>query len=119
MFCVKEKKEIMKIFSDLVQGRRGILDKSIVLEMCEDAMFDTSLLRIYGKDLDFLEVNYHNQLQQIHRDLDINFSQILSRSISVSELRLMKQGIVHLHKQIWDLIVYKIKNEHPSKLICI
>ena len=53
-FCVKEKKKIMKIFSDLDQGRRGILlEKTIVLVKCEYAMLDTSLLRIYGKDVDY------------------------------------------------------------------
>ena len=119
VLCEREKKEMMKIFSDLDQGRRGILDKSIVLEKCEDAMFDTSLLGNYVKDVDykdFLEVNYHNQLQQIHRDLDINFSQILPGSISVSELRLMKQGLRPLHRQIWDVIVDRIGNEYPKEV---
>ena len=63
-------------------------------------MLDTSLLRIYGKDVnykDYLDVNYHNQMHQIHRDRDINFSQILPGSINVSELRLMKHGLMPLH----------------------
>ena len=63
-------------------------------------MLDTSLLRIYGKDVnykDYFDLNYHNQMYQMHRDLDINFSQIILGSISVSELRLMKHWLMPLH----------------------
>ena len=47
MFCVKEKKRNEKD-SDLDKVK-GIFDKSIILEKCEDAMFDTSLLILMGK----------------------------------------------------------------------
>ena len=53
---------------------------------------------------------------QNHRDLDINFSQILPASISVSELGLMKQGLRPLHRQIWDFIVDRIRNKYPKKI---
>ena len=88
MFCVKVKKGNDED-SDLDKSV-GILDKSIVLEKWEDTMFDTSLLKINGKDVDYKDFWkwYRNQLQQIHRDLDINFSKILPVSISVSEFGL-------------------------------
>ena len=38
--------------SDLDKAE-GIFDKSIILEKCEDAMFNTSLLRINRKDVDY------------------------------------------------------------------
>ena len=83
MFCVKVKKGNDED-SDLDKAM-GILDKSIVLEKWEYTMFDTSLLKINGKDVDYKDFWnwYRNQLQQIHRDLDINFSQILTVSISL------------------------------------
>ena len=51
MFWVKEKKGNDED-SDLGKAE-GILDKRIVLEKCEEAMFDTSLLRINAKDVNY------------------------------------------------------------------
>ena len=119
VLCEKEKKELVKLFEDEDEDRRGVLDKSIVLEKCNDLMLDASLLGIYGTEVDykdFLEMNYHNQLQQIHRDLDINFSQLLPGSVSVSELRMIKQSLRPLHKPIWDVIVERIGAEHPKEV---
>jgi hypothetical protein len=119
VLCEKEKKEMLKVFIDLDLLRRGVLDKATVISKCEEAMFDTSLLGIYGKEVDykdFVEMNYHNQLQQVHRDLDINFSQILPGTISISELKLMKQALRPLHRQIWEVIVERIGNEYPKEV---
>ena len=55
MFCEK----------DLALDKaEGILDKGIVLEICEEAMFDIILLWITGKDVDYKDFCswYHNQL---------------------------------------------------------
>ena len=119
VLCEKEKKEMMKVFIDADLARRGVLDKSFVTSKCEEAMFDSSLLGIYGKEVDykdFVEMNYHNQLQQIHRDLEINFSQILPGTISISELKMMKQALRPLHRQIWEVIVDRIGSEYPKEV---
>jgi len=119
VLCEKEKKELLKLFEEEDELRRGILDKEIVLEKCQDIVIDTSLLAMYGADVDykdFLDMHYHNQLQQIHRDLDINFSQVLPGSLSVSELKLIKQTLRPLHRQIWDVIVDRIGNEYPKEV---
>jgi chromosome segregation ATPase len=115
----KEKKELLKAFQEQDYNKRGLLDKFIVLEKCEEVVLDTSLLEMYGNEVDykdFLEMNYHNQLQQIHRDLDINFSQVLPGTISISELKMIKQALRPLHRQIWDVIVDRITAEYPKEV---
>ena len=115
----KEKKELLLSFQEEDTNNRGVLDKNIVLEKCEEVVIDTSLLNMYGNEVDykdFIDIHYHNQLQQIHRDLDANFSQILPGSISVSELKLIKQALRPLHRQIWDVIISRIIAEYPKEV---
>ena len=119
VLCEKDKKELLKIFQDEDINRRGVLNKAVLISKCEEGSLDTSILNMYGADVDykdFLEINYHNQLQQIHRDLDISFSQILPGSISVSELKLIKQALRPLHRQIWDVIVERIISDYPKEV---
>ena len=49
---MRNRKKRNEKHSDLDKAE-GIFGKSIILEKCEDAMFDTSLLRTNGKDVEY------------------------------------------------------------------
>lgn len=119
VLCEKERKELIKAFQEEDSFNRGVLSKDHILKKCEEVVLDTSLLNMYKNEVDykdFVEMHYHNQLQQIHHDLDMNFSQLPSGTISMSELKLIRQGLRPLHKQIWDVIVERIGGDFTKEV---
>lgn len=119
VLCEKEKKELLKYFKDQDHFNYRVLDKAIIKSKCDEAVIDTSILNTYGNEVDyedFVEMHYQNQLQQIHRDLEINFSQLLPGTISISELKLMRLALRPLHQHIWDVIVERISEEFKKEV---
>ncbi|OMJ83787.1 hypothetical protein SteCoe_15195 [Stentor coeruleus] len=119
ILCEKEKKELLKYFKEEDHFNLEVLDKNIIKSKCDEAVLDTSILNIYGNEVDykhFVEMNYQNQIQQIRRDLEINFSQILPGTISISELKLIRLALRPLHQHIWDVIVERISGEFKKEV---